>query len=158
MQSSEQGVGDRLAAALDGEADPARRARLLVEWNMPLSQVQRSEWMLGSEFERASLRVSGISQLVAEQYGHWRAITAGVYRSIDPGMAADAAALLADRLLGLADGLSWQLMLGNASEAHVRAILCDSVAADLALRRDDLLAESTGLDDRIAVIRGEIRS
>jgi len=158
VQSSEQGVGERLLEALRGEAEPARRARLLVEWNLPLSQVQRSEWMLGSEFERASLRVAGISQLVAEQYGHWREITAGVYRSVDPDMTADAAGLRADRLLGLADGLSWQLMLGNATEQHVRAILCDAVASDLGLRADDLVAAADGLGDRIATIRGEIRS
>ena len=158
MQSSEQGVGDRLAAALHGEPDPARRARLLVEWNMPLSDVQRSEWMLGSEFERASLRVAGISGLVAAQYARWREITAAAYRSIEPAMPAELAALRADRLLGLADGLSWQLMLGNAPESSVREMLCEAVAADLGLAAGDLLAGGGDLDARIAVIRGEMRS
>jgi AcrR family transcriptional regulator len=154
VESSEQGVGDRLHAALAGEADPNRRASLLVEWNLPVSELQRSEWMLASEFERASLRVAGISDIVAAQYRRRREVTADEYRAIDPSMPAEVPAVRADRLLGLADGLSWQLMLGNAPEQDVREILCDTVAADLGLHADAVLAAGRSLGVRIATIRG----
>ena len=67
------------------------------------------------------------------------------------------AATKAHRLLGLAEGLSWQLILANPglSEHHVREILAGTVAADLGLASETLTRPSDHLTARLAIIRGE---
>ena len=66
------------------------------------------------------------------------------------------AATKAHRLLGLAEGLSWQLILGNpACPTHVREILAGTVAADLGLASETLTRPSDHLTARLAIIRGE---
>jgi hypothetical protein len=62
----------------------------------------------------------------------------------------------ANRLIGLSEGLSWQLILGNPSlpEDDVRAILSATVAADLGLPAERLRRAGHHLAGRLATIRG----
>ncbi len=157
VDASVQQVGERLEIALAGVIDPLDRARLLVEWNLPTSSTQRREWLLSFEFVRAALRMQSVAHVAARQYSRWHETVVREYRTIDAAMDAADAATRAHRLLGLAEGLSWQLILANPglSENHVREILSGTVAADLGLSSDALLRPSDHLTARLAIIRGE---
>ena len=146
----------RFEAAVAGLVDPFDRAALLVEWHIPASTRQRREWLLTFEFVRASFRSARIADVAARQYGDWHAAVAGEYASIAAALAADEVRMRANRLIGLSEGLSWQLILGNPSlpEDDVRAILSATVAADLGLPAERLRRAGDHLADRLATIRG----
>jgi hypothetical protein len=61
-----------------------------------------------------------------------------------------------NRLIGLSEGLSWQLILGNPSlpEDDVRAILSTTVGEDLGLPAERLRRAGDDLAARLATIRG----
>ena len=157
VDTSAQRVGERLEVALAGVADPVDRTRLLVEWNVPSSAIQRREWLLSFEFVRAALRMQSVAHVAARQYTRWHQTVVNEYRTIDATMQSADAATRAHRLLGLAEGLSWQLILANPGlpEKHVREILSDAIAADLRLASDALTGPSDHLTARLAIIRGE---
>jgi AcrR family transcriptional regulator len=146
----------RFEAAVEGLVDPADRAALLVEWHIPASTRQRREWLLTFEFVRASFRSARIADVAARQYGEWHGAVAGEYTRIAAALSADEVRARANRLIGLSEGLSWQLILGNPSlpEDEIRAILAATVAADLGLPAERLRRTGDHLADRLATIRG----
>jgi AcrR family transcriptional regulator len=146
----------RFEAAVEGLLDPADRAALLVEWHIPASTRQRREWLLTFEFVRASFRSARIADVAARQYGEWHAAVAGEYARIAAALSADEVRARANRLIGLSEGLSWQLILGNPSlpEDEIRAILAATVAADLGLPAERLQPAGDHLAGRLATIRG----
>ena len=157
VDTSVQQIGERLEIALAGVTDPVDRARLLVEWNLPSSPTQRREWLLSFEFVRAALRVPSVAHVAARQYSRWHQTVVNEYCAIDTAMHSADAATLAHRLLGLAEGLSWQLILANpgVSENHVREILSGTITADLGLPSDTLTRPIDHLTARLAIVRGE---
>ena len=157
VDTSVQQVGERLEIALAGVTDPVDRARLLVEWNVPSSSTQRREWLLSFEFVRAALRMQSVAHVAARQYSRWHVTVVTEYLTIDTAMQSSDAATRAHRLLGLAEGLSWQLILANPGlPVHrVREIVSGAIAADLGLASDALTGPSDHLTERLAIIRGE---
>ncbi len=146
----------RFEAAVAGLSDPADRAALLVEWHIPASTLQRREWLLTFEFVRASFRSARIADVAARQYAEWHAAVAGEYGRIAAALTADEVRTRASRLIGLSEGLSWQLILGNPSlpEDDIRAILSATVGEDLGLPVEQLRRAGDHLAGRLATIRG----
>jgi AcrR family transcriptional regulator len=156
VETSVEEATRRFEIGVAGLTDPVDRAQLLIEWHIPSSQAQRREWLLTFEFVRASFRLASVADVAARQYGDWHATVAREYGAI-AGEARPADGMGADRLIGLSEGLSWQLILGNPSlpEEHVRAILRDTMASDLGIAADDLGRPADHLAGRLRVIRGE---
>ncbi len=115
-----------------------------MEWNLPSSPTQRREWLLTFEFVRAALRMQSVEHVAARHYSRWHQTVVNEYRTIDTAMPPHDAATSAHRLLGLAEGLSWQLILANPglSEQRVREILSGTVASDLRLASEALIGPS----------------
>jgi AcrR family transcriptional regulator len=157
VETSVEDATRRFEIGVAGVADPVDRAQLLIEWHIPSSQSQRREWLLTFEFVRASFRLANVADVAARQYGDWHATVAREYRAIAGEMRPDDARMGADRLIGLSEGLSWQLILGNPSlpEERIRAILRGTMAPDLRIAAEDLGRPADHLAGRLRVIRGE---
>jgi AcrR family transcriptional regulator len=140
VETSVRDLFDRYHAVASDLTDPVLRARVLLEWHLPVTDEQRREWLLSFEFVRASFRLPSIAGVVEQQYDRWHRTIVSEYRAIAPGLSPADAAVRARRLMGLSEGLSWQLILGNPSvpEATVRQILAETMGADLGLASEVL--------------------
>lgn len=140
VETSIRDLFDRYHAVARDLTDPVLRARALLEWHIPSSDDERREWLLSFEFVRASFRLPSIAGVVERQYDRWHRTIVSEYLAISPGLSPADAAMKARRLMGLSEGLSWQLILGNPTvpEATVRQILADTLGSDLGLPSEEL--------------------
>ena len=146
---------ERFHTVADGLTDPVLRARVLLEWHIPSSPEQRQEWLLSFEFVRASFRIPSIAPVAQAQYDRWHQTVLAEYETIAPHPSTGDASLQARRLMGLSEGLSWQLILGNPSlhEDTVRGVLADTMATDLGITLEALTKPSQELGELLGRLR-----
>lgn len=155
VETSVESLFERFHTVADDLTDPTLRARVLLEWHIPRSPEQRQEWLLSFEFLRASFRMPSIAPVAQRQYRRWHQTTLAEYMKIASQMSRDDASLKARRLMGLSEGLSWQLILGNPSltEDTVRGILADTMVTDLGITLEALTRPSQELGELLGRLR-----
>lgn len=125
---------ERRRPILTAGSEPRERLRAFVDSYLPEDDVTVRAWHVWAELWVGALHDAELQELNERVYGEWRRIVAqivrdgqdaGVFRTNDPVLAANA-------LIAMIDGLALQVLLASASMSieRMRAV-CDQVLEDL---------------------------
>src|SRR3712207_2728916 len=108
---------DRRRHLLQVETDPRQRLRAFVDSYLPGDDETVRAWRVWAELWVEALHDTGLQELNEQVYGEWRRIVAGIIRDgQDAGLfRAEDPVLAANALIGMIDGLAFQVLLGSRS-------------------------------------------
>ncbi|MET0765632.1 MAG: TetR/AcrR family transcriptional regulator [Blastococcus sp.] len=108
---------DRRRHLLHEEDDPRQRLRAFVESYLPGDEETVRAWHVWAELWVEALHDTGLQEINEQVYGEWRRLVAGIVRDgQDAGLFREEdPVLVANALIGMIDGLAFQVLLGSRS-------------------------------------------